>query len=745
MLLPRANDDIDLGRRRAIQVAGGLTVAFLWLGAGGRANAAVNARRQAGDAEAAAADGNPAFAPNAFIRIDADGSIRLVMAPIEMGQGTYTGIAMLLAEELGAGLDQISVEHSPPDDALYAMPLLGAQITGGSTSIRGGWQVFREAGAVARTLLVQAAATKWKVDPTSCTVARAVVTHAASGRTIGFGDIAGAAANLSMPDKVTLKDPKDFTIIGKPLRRVDSAQKVDGSTQFGLDVRVPGMKVASVLACPTFGGKLASVDDTRARKMPGVIDVIRIDNAVAVVGEHYWAAKKGLDALDVHWDLGANATLTTEKLIEALAETSRSGTAIVARQVGEQDAGTGKRIEATYELPLLAHATMEPLNTTVSVTPDGCEIWVGTQVPTRAVASTAKILGIPANKVTLHNQYLGGGFGRRLETDSIEQAVAFARQVKYPLKVVWSREEDIRHDMPRPMYYDRIAATLDAEGKPVFWSDRITSSTVTGRFAPMGLRKDGLDPDAVECAAEPPYELPNLHVEWLRHDMPDGLVTGWWRGVGPTHNLFTVESFVDELAHVAGKDPLDYRRMLLQKNPRTLAVLNMAAEKFGWDGKPLPARVGRGLALGEPFGSRVCAMVEVEVSPQGVVAIRRAVAVVDCGIAINPNSVEAQIQGGLVFGWTAALHSGLTIKNGAFEQSNFNDYRMLRLNETPPIAIHIVPSAEAPGGIGEVGTAIAAPCLANAVFAATGIRVRNLPLDRTPLGVGGDAQKAVVS
>jgi isoquinoline 1-oxidoreductase beta subunit len=738
-------DPVDLGRRRAIGVAGGLTIAFLWIGAGGRVGATANARRQDADAEAAMVDGHPAFAPNAFIRIDTDGSIRLVMAPVEMGQGAYTGIAMMLAEELGAGMDQIAVEHSPANEALYGMPLLGGQVTGGSTSIRGGWGVFREAGAVARTLLVAAAAAKWKVDPASCTVARAEIVHTASGRKLGFGEVAGDAAKLPMPGKVALKNPQDFTVIGKPLRRVDSAPKVDGSSQYGIDVRVPGMKVATVRACPTFGGRFVSLDDSRARTIPGVIDVLHIDNAVAVVGEHYWAAKKGLEALDIHWDHGANASLTTEKLTDALAETSRNGKAIVGRQVGEQQPGDGKRIEATYELPLLAHATMEPMNAVVSVTAEGCEIWVGTQVPVRAVAAAAKLLGLTEDKVTLHNQYLGGGFGRRLETDSVEQAVAFARQVAYPVKLIWSREEDIRHDIPRPMYYDRIAATLDADGKPLFWSDRITSSTVTGRFAPMGMRKDGLDPDAVECAAEPPYELPNLHVEWLRHDMPEGLITGWWRGVGPTHNLFVVESFIDELAHASGKDPLEYRRMLLRKNPRTLAVLNLAAEKFGWDDKPLPARVGRGIALGEPFGSRVCAIVEVEVSAQGDVALRRAVAAVDCGIAINPNSVEAQVQGGLVFGWTAALHGGMTIRNGAIEQSNFNDYRMLRLNETPPIDVHIVKSAEPPGGIGEVGTAIAAPCLANAVFAATGVRIRKLPIDRTPLTRDADATKEVTT
>ena len=733
---------IDLGRRKALQL-GGFSLAFVWLGAG-KAQAFMSAQPQPGDRAMALADGHPTFAPNAFIRIDTAGPVRLVMGQVEMGQGIYTGACALLAEELDIGMDQIKIEHAPPSDELYGVAALGQQATGGSTSTRAQWGVLREAAAIARTMLVTAAANRWHVDPAECAVRRGVVSHDKSGRKLAFGALATAAAALPIPAKVTLKDPAAFSLIGKPLRRIDSADKVIGATQFGIDARVPGMKIATVRGCPTFGGKLKSVQDERARQIPGFVAVLKLDDAVAVVGEHFWAAKQGLDALDIEWDPGVNANLTTAHIKDGLAQASRSAPIIIGRKRGEKPAA-GRTIEALYQLPLLAHAPMEPLNATVHVTGDKCEIWVGTQVPTRCVAAAVKVTGLAESQIVVNNHYIGGGFGRRLEADSVEQAVAFAKQVSYPLKVIWTREQDIRHDIPRPMYYDRISAVLGSDGRPVWYEDHITGASVLARWAPPAMGKDGMDDDLIECAAETPYDIASMHVDWARYDMPVGLDIGWWRGVGPTHNLFVVESFMDELAHAAGKDPVEYRRALLGNNPRSRALLDLAAGKIGWGSGSLPARVGRGVAMGEPFGSRICVIAEAEVSPQGTVRVRRVVAALDCGIAVNPSSVEAQVQGGLIFGLSAALYSGITLKNGAIEQSNFHDYRILRINEAPLVEVYRIQNNETPGGLGEVGTAIAAPALANAIFAATGVRLRELPVDPKLLVQDSSALKSVVA
>ncbi|MBB3971643.1 xanthine dehydrogenase family protein molybdopterin-binding subunit [Hansschlegelia beijingensis] len=711
-------------RRALLQTGGGFALAF-FLGVGS-ARATISARPQPGDAELAAREG-ATFAPNALIRIDREGPVRLVMPNVEMGQGVYTTEAMLLAEELDVGLDQVIVQHAPPIDALYGTPLLKSQTTGGSTTVRANWMILREAGAVARAMLISAAAEQWGVPAAECVTKAGVVKHAASGRSATYNELAEAAARQQTPEKVGLKDPKDFKLVGKPMRRIDSPSKVDGSAIFGIDIRVPDMQVAYVITCPTAGGTLKSVKEDEARKQPGVKDVIRLPHGVAVTAPNYWAAKKAAEALEIEWDHGPNVDFSTEGLFKALDEASRTGKALVARSDGPLDR-KGKTIEAVYQHPILAHAPMEPLNAVVHVRPDACEIWVGSQVPTRAVGAAAKLTGLPEDKIILHNQYLGGGFGRRLEVDSVELAVNIAKQVPYPVKMIWSREHDIRHDIPRTAYLDRVSAVVDDEGYPVVWKDRTCGASVPKRWAPQMLRKDGFDADLTECSDELSYDIPAFHVEWVPHDMPEAIPIGWWRGVGPTHNIFKVEGFVDELAHAAGKDPVEFRRKMLTKNPRPLSVLNKAAEAIGW-GEKLPPRVGRGVAFASPFGSHVCAIAEVEVSPRGVIRIRRGVAAIDCGPVMNPNTVEAQIQGGLIFGWTMALFNEITFEKGAVKQSNFHDYRMMRLNETPPIEVHIVKNEGPIGGMGEVGTAIAAPALANAVFAATGVRLRRLPLD----------------
>ena len=688
------------------------------------------------------------FAPNAFIRIDRDGGVTLIMHKVEMGQGTYTSMPMLLAEELEVDLAQVRLEHAPANDALYAEPLFGVQETGGSTSVRGNWEPLRRAGATARTMLVAAAARTWRVDPSSCNAAQGEVIHRASGRRISYGALVDAAALLAVPHNVALKDPKDFKLIGTPAKRLDSPNKVNGVAQFGIDVKVPGMKVATVAACPVFGGKLASVDDAKAKTIKGVHQVVRLDDAVAVVAEHMWAAKQGLAALTIQWNEGPNAKLSTADIVQQLAVASATP-GVVARNDGDVAkamANAAQKVEAVYELPFLAHATLEPANCTVHIRPDGggCDIWVGTQVPTFAQTAAAKLTGLSKNKVQVHNHLLGGGFGRRLEVDFIIQAVQIAKQVAGPVKVVWTREEDIQHDMYRPYYYDRLAAGLDARGRPIAWTHRVAGSSIMARVVsqlfPKTLRVmraagarqliamiKGLDVDAVEGAADPPYALPNIRVEYVRQE-PPGIPTAFWRGVGPTHNIFVVEGFIDELAAAAKQDPFEYRRALLDRSPRAKAVLELAAERAGW-GQPLPTGRGRGIALLHAFGETYIAQVaEVSVSKAGDVRVHRVVCAVDCGTIVNPDTVRAQMEGGIVFGITAVLFGEITIKDGRVEQRNFNDYRMLRINEAPVVEVHLVKSTEAPGGIGEPGTSTVMPAVTNAIFAATGRRVRKLPV-----------------
>jgi CO/xanthine dehydrogenase Mo-binding subunit len=670
------------------------------------------------------------FAPDAFIRIDPDGTIALVISKVEMGQGVYTAIPMLIAEELAVPLDRVKVEHAPPDARLYADPLLGQQATGGSLSIRATWEPMRRAGAAARMLLVNAAAQQWQVDAAACIARDAVITDTASGRTLGYGECASRAAGLPVSadllKTVTLKKPQTFTLIGTAHKRLDSPEKVNGVARFGIDVREPGMLVAMVVNCPVIGGKLAKVDGRVALAQPGVRQIVKLDNAVAVVADHTWAAKRGASALVIDWDEGANANLTTAMLFDDLRRASQRPGAI-ARKDGDVDAafkGAAKNMDAVYQQPFLAHATMEPMNCTVHVTGDRCEVWIGTQVPTRVVDEAVKVTGLPPDRIVVHNFLIGGGFGRRLESDVARQAVAIGKQVDAPVKVMWSREEDIQHDMFRPCYLDSIAAGLDSNGKPVAWTHRIAGSSIVARWYPEWF-KNGIDPDVIEVAATLPYDVQAQRIDYVRQE-PRGIPTAFWRGVGPTRGTFVVESFVDELAHESKTDPVEYRRALLGKTPRARNVLDVAARAAGW-GTGMPKGKGRGVSVMNAFGSFLCVVAEVDVK-DGEVRVERIVCVVDCGHVVNPNTIEAQIEGGAIFGITATLWGEITLKDGRVEQTNFTDYRVMRIDEAPRIETIIVKSEEAPGGIGEPGTSAVIPAVTNAIFAATGTRVRRLPV-----------------
>jgi isoquinoline 1-oxidoreductase beta subunit len=666
------------------------------------------------------------FAPNAFLRIDRTGKVTIVMPFIEMGQGTYTSIPMLIAEELEVDVDKVAIEHSPPDDKIYVNPLIGIQMTGGSTAIRASYVRLRSAGATARAMLVSAAAQRWNVDPSTCHAERGVV-HGPAGRKLGYGKLVDAAAKLPVPEKVALKEAADFKLIGTPHRRLDTAGKVNGSAKFGIDSRPPGMKFAVVAASPTFGGKLVSVDEAKAKAVPGVTQVVRLDDAVAIVAVHTWAAKQGLAAAAPQWDAGPNAKLSTAGIVAELAAASEKPGA-VARHDGDAAAAIAKaaqKVDAVYEQPFLAHATMEPMNCTVQMTKEGCDIWVGTQIPGRTQGAVMEVTGLKREQIRIHNHLLGGGFGRRLEYDGTVRAVQIAQQVEGPVQVIWTREEDIQQDMYRPYYYDRLSAGVDAHGQVAGWTHRIAGSSIIARYFPAYL-KDGIDGDAVEGSANLPYGLSDIHVSWVAQE-PPGVPTAFWRGVGVTRGTFAVESFVDELAANAKQDPLAYRLALLDKNLRAKAVLQIAAEKSGW-GKPLPAGQGRGIAVCIGFGSFIAQVVQVTVDKEGAVSPTHAWCVVDCGIQVNPDTIRAQMQSGIVFGLSAALYGEITIKNGRVEQTNFGDYRVLRINEAPQIEVVLVKSSEAPGGIGEPGTSCVMPALTNAIYAATGKRIRKLPV-----------------
>lgn len=670
--------------------------------------------------------------PDAFIRIGADGKVTFLVPYVEMGQGAYTSQMQILAEELEVDPSTVTVEPAPPDEPLYASPLLGGQITGGSASLRGAWITLRTAGACARLMLVEAAARRWGVAVESCTAANGIVTHGASGRTLSYGALAAAAAPLPVPQAPVLKKPGTFKVVGKPTPRVDTPPKVTGEAKFGIDVRVPGMRYAFVAACPVFGGTVGSVDDGATMKVPGVSQVVRIEDAVAVVARNSWAARKGLAALKVSWNDGPNADLDTAALVAELdAGLERKG--LIATNTGDTaaaEAGAAGRYQADFRLPILAHAALEPLSCTVHVKNGGCEVWCGSQVLGRAQKAAADALGVPLGKVAVHNHLLGGGFGRRLETDYVSQAVRLAKHVQGPVKITWSREEDMRHDYYRYLNHSRVTVGLDARGQPVSWRHRVVGPNIMSRFLPV-YQKDGVDLDIVG-GAYGPYDIPNVFIEYVRQEAPNGLNTGNWRGVGATRNVYIVESVMDELAARAGRDPVEYRLGLMQGAPRVRATLEIAARMAKW-GRKLPERSAMGVACFNDFGSYLTVIAQVRVAQSGRVTVEHVWTAVDTGIPINPDIIRAQMEGGIVFGLTAALQGRITVAKGRVVEGNFDTYPVMRMRESPPIEVHIVESDADPGGVGEPGTSGAIAAVANAVAAATGRRAFALPLDPNQL------------
>ena len=665
------------------------------------------------------------FAPNAWLRIGADDSVLVIVDRSEMGQGVATSLPMLLAEELEADWTKVQIEFAPADKA-YINPLFGLQGTGGSSSIRAAWTPLRKAGAAAREVLIAAAAQRWGVKATECHAERGAVVHTKSKRRLRYGQLATRAATLPVPTDVPLKDRKDWHIAGKPTKRLDTPSKTNGRAKFGIDTWVPGLRVAVVARSPVFGGKVKSFDATAAKAVEGVHTVVQISSGIAVVASGYWPAKLGRDVLKVEWDEGPGATVSSASISQLFAERAGQSGA-VARHDGDPEGGLGgaaSKVDADYELPFLAHTTMEPMNATAHVRADGVDIWAPTQFQQGAQGLGAQIGGVPPEKVQVHTTYLGGGFGRRFELDFIQEALEVSKASGAPVKVIWSREDDIRNSQYRPANFHRMHAGLGADGRPVAWTHRVVAPSIMARVFP-NMVQNGLDGEAVEGGMGMPYAVPNVHVDYVLTDT--GIPVGFWRSVNNSFNAFAVESFIDECAAAAKADPFEYRRGLLTNAPRHRGVLELAAAKAGW-GTPAPAGRARGIAVFKSFESFVAQVAEVSVSPAGEVRVHRVVCAVDCGQYVNPDTIEAQMQGAIVFGLTAALKGAITIDKGRVQQSNFNDYEMLHLAEMPVVEVYIVPSTEAPGGIGEPGTPPIAPAVCNAIFAATGKRIRKLPI-----------------
>lgn len=717
------NAPLNISRRTFLKatalVAGGLVIAF----------AIPQAKRFLLPGETKApADASKLPAPNAFLRIGTDNTITVMLAHSEMGQSIWTTLPMLIAEELDADWSKIQVEHAAAAPQ-YAHTAYGIQITGGSSTTWSEFDRYRQAGALSRALLINAAAQELGVSKDTLRTENGFVIGA--DRKISYGELAEAAAKLETPTTVALKDPKDWKIIGKATKRLDSTAKTDGTAKFGQDVQFDGLKTAMVARSPVFGGKVKSFDATASKQIKGVSNVVQVPTGVAVIADNYWAAKQGRDALKVEWDLGPSAGLDSQKMVEsyrALAATA--GT--VAATAGDTQATLKQAktvVKAEYLAPYLAHSPMEPLNCTVRVDKDACEIWTGTQMQTTDQQAAAKILGIAPEQVTIHTLFLGGGFGRRAnpKADFVSEAVQVAKAAGVPVKTVWSREDDVKGGFYRPMFLHQANIALDDKGLPVAWEHTaVGQSIMLGTPFETVMIKDGVDATSVEGTADSPYlkGIANHHVQL--HTVKSDIPVLWWRSVGHSHTAFVMESLIDELAHVAKRDPLEYRRELLKDHPHHLAALNLAAEKAGWD-KPLPKGVSRGIAVHESFGSFVAQIAEVSVS-EGAVKVHRMVSAIDCGLAVNPESLTAQMESAVSFGLGAALQSEITFKDGQVQQSNFHDYQVLRMKDMPKVEVYIVPSTEKMGGVGEPGLPPVAPAVTNAIFAATGKRIRTLPI-----------------
>lgn len=719
-------DAVRPSRRTFLKAAGavaavGLTIGFEWAGTGRRALAATMP--------------DATFAPNAFLRVAPDNSVTVIAKHVEMGQGAYTGIATIVAEELDANWQDVRVESAPADAKRYANLAFGTiQGTGGSSAMANSWMQLREAGAKARAMLVSAAAAQWQVPASELTTRDGSVHHAATNRSATYGSLASAAARLPVPDTVTLKSPKDFRLIGQQVPRVDVPAKTNGTAQFTLDVTFPGMLVALLQRPPLFGATVKSFDASAAKAVPGVVSVVQVPGGVAVVAKGFWAAKQGRDALKIEWDDSAAEKRSSDAIMAEYRQLAEQPGAS-ARKDGDATqaiAGAAKKISATYTFPYLAHAPMEPLDAVVKLTADSCEIWAGDQFQTVDQGNAARTAGLDPQQVKIHTLYAGGSFGRRANTrsDYIVEAVSIAKALGAngtPVKLQWTREDDIHGGLYRPMYFHKLDAGLTADGKLVGWRHRIVGQSILAGtpFASV-MVKNGIDSTSVEGAANVAYAIPNLSVELTTTQT--GVPVLWWRVVGSSHTAFAVEAFIDEAAHAAGKDPFAFRRDLLAHEPRMRGVLELAAQKAGWDpAKPLPKGRGRGIAVAEAFKTFVAQVAEVSVDKDGNVKVERVVCAVDCGTPINPDVIAAQMEGGIGFGLGAALHSAITLKDGKVEQNNFDGYQVLRFAEMPKVEVHIVQSGEAPTGVGEPGVASVGPAVANAIFAATGRRIQSLP------------------